>query len=58
MVRSDSRDSRAPDYGTYWLVGGDGAFYVPTGAWHGTMRPVGFTLDEVEAYLLADPEGR
>ena len=42
------------NYATYWLVGEDRAFFIPAGASDGTMRPVGFTIDELVVYLDRD----
>jgi hypothetical protein len=53
LVKSRRRDSLAIGYGTYWLVGDeDGPYYVPSTVDIKTRRPTGYTMDEVEGYLI------
>jgi hypothetical protein len=58
LTKSRRRDPPAIDYGTYWLIGEGDAYFIPAGARAGTMRPVGFSIDEIEQYLTTDPGDR
>lgn len=54
LVKSKRRDPLAIDYGTYWLVGEEGGaqYFIPSTADIKTRRRIGYTMDEVEVYLV------
>jgi len=54
LVKSRRRDPLAIDFGRYWLVGEeDGAqYFVPSTDDIFVRARVGYTIDEVEGYLL------
>jgi len=54
LVKSRRRDPLALDYATYWIVGEENgaSYFIPSTADIRIRRRVGYTIDQVEVYLV------